>query len=268
MRRLPLPRRVLMAVTACCAVAVPVLSSPGAAWAEAPNAGACGGLYHGDPPGSLAITTNPPSGTVLHPGDGVEVTATWDVADWPAPVLHKVLDCLLVNGSVDYDRSSQEKPTENDGYYRYRFTVPAGTGRICDRVRLSGRLVEGGDLAVQKSNTICFSFAAAGSTSKPGSPVEATTQGAAPADQGTPTPLQPVEPTPDVPTTTEAAATPAPPLQLSAVTVPMLPRTGSDPLPLARLGALLVLLGGVTLAARAALSIRGTSSRGTEPRLV
>ncbi|MCA1846665.1 MAG: hypothetical protein LC792_26410, partial [Actinobacteria bacterium] len=187
MRRLTFARRALMAAIACCAVVVPVVSSPSAAWAEAPNSSACSGLYHGDPPGSLAITTNPPSGTVLHPGDEVEVTATWDTADWPSPVLHKVLDCLLVNGTVDYDRSSQEKPTDNDGYYRFRFTVPPGSGRICDRVRLSGRLVEGGDLAVQKSNTICFSFTAAGGPSRPGSPVEATTQAATPTDSATPT---------------------------------------------------------------------------------
>ena len=116
------------------------------------------------------MTTSPSSATVLHPGDEVEVTATWNTADWPRPVLHKVLDCLLVNGEVDYDHSSQEKPTDNDGYYRYRFTVPNGArGRICDRVRLSGRFVEDGDLVVQKSNTICFSIAAvAGNTGGPG----------------------------------------------------------------------------------------------------
>src|SRR5262245_9616909 len=156
MLRLPFARRAVMGAAACWLVAAPVLLLPSAAWAEAPNASACSGLYHGDPPGSLAISTNPPSGTVLHPGDTVEVTATWDTADWPTPVLHKVLDCLLVNGEVDYQLSTQEKPTDNDGLYHYSFTVPGrAVGRICDRVRLSGRLVEGGDLAVQKSNTIC-----------------------------------------------------------------------------------------------------------------
>jgi len=259
MLRLPFARRGLVAAGASAVVLLAVLV-PSAAWAEAPNPSACKGLYHGNPPGSLAIATNPPSGTVLHPGDEVEVTATWDSADWPTPVLHKVLDCLLVNGTVDYGRSSQEKPTDNDGWYRYRFTVPTGSGRICDRVRLSGRLVEGGDLAVQKSNTICFSFAAAGGPSRPGGPVEATTQAAAPDDKGTPAPLQPVAAVAEEPVPTEVAA--APPLELSAVTVPMLPRTGSGPLPLARLGALLVLLGGVALAARAALSLQGAPSRG------
>src|SRR5687768_318269 len=129
MRRFPLARRVLMAATACSAVVLPVVLSPSAARAEAPSPSACKGLHHGNPPGSLAIATNPPSGTVLRPGDVIDVTATWDTADWAGPALHKVLNCLLVNGTIDYDRSTQEKPTDNDGLYRYRFTVPAGAER-------------------------------------------------------------------------------------------------------------------------------------------
>jgi hypothetical protein len=172
MRHSRLARRALMAATVGSVLVLPVVALPPAAFAEAPSPSACRGLYRGNPPGSLAITTNPSGATVLHPGDVVEVTATWDTADWPRPVLHKVLDCLLVNGEVDYEHSSQEKPTDNDGYYRYRFTVPDGArGRICDRVRLSGRFVEDGDLVVQKSNTICFSIAAvAGETGVPGLP--------------------------------------------------------------------------------------------------
>ena len=206
------------------------------------------------------MTTNPSSATVLHPGDEVEVTATWDTADWPRPVLHKVLDCLLVNGEIDYEHSSQEKPTDNDGYYRYRFTVPNGArGRICDRVRLSGRFVEEGDLAVQKSNTICFSIAAvAGDTGAPGVPGgpggpagEATTQAVTPPEEGSPAPLQPIGPAAEAPA--PAVAVPAPPLELSAISLTTLPRTGADPFPLVRVGALLVLLGGVALIARVAI---------------
>lgn len=252
MLRLPLARRALMGATACSLVALPVLVLPSAARAEAPNPSACSGLYRGNPPGSLAITSNPPSGTVLHPGDVVEVTATWDMADWPKPVLHKVLDCLLVNGEVDYEQSTQEKPTDNDGLYHYSFTVPgrAVGGRICDRVRLSGRLVDGGSLAVQKSNTLCFSVAGSGGTGATVKPAEVTTQAAAPVDEGSPAPLQPVAPGAESPV--EEVAAPA--LELSSVAVPTLPRTGADPFPLLRLGALLVLLGGAVLTARSALS--------------
>ena len=204
------------------------------------------------------MTTSPSGASVLHPGDEVEVTATWNAADWPSPVLHKVLDCLLVNGEVDYDHSSQEKPTDNDGYYRYRFTVPTGArGRICDRVRLSGRFVDDGELVVQKSNTVCFSIAAvAGDTGipgVPGAPPEVTTQTATPVEEGTPAPLQPLEPAAaEVPA--PGGAVPAPPLDISAVSLPMLPRTGADPLPLVRVGALLIFLGGIALAAGRAVS--------------
>lgn len=259
MRRLPIARRALMAVTAGSLVILPVVLGPSAAWAESPNPSACRGLYHGSPPGSLVITTNPSSATVLRPGDEVEVTATWDTADWPRPVLHKVLDCLLVDGEVDYGHSSQEKPTDNDGYYRYRFTVPSGArGRICDRVRLSGRFVEDGDLVVQKSNTICFSMAAAagntggsGGPAGPGAPSgEVTTQAGGihlspPTHQGAPAPMQPIGPAAGAPV--PDLGVPAPPPELSAISLPMLPRTGADPFPLVRVGALLVLLGGVAL---------------------
>jgi hypothetical protein len=251
MLRLPFAHRALMGATACSLVVLPVLFLPAAAWAEAPNPDACRSLYQGNPPGSLVMTTSPPSGTVLHPGDTVEVTATWDTADWPGPVLHKVLDCLLVNGEVDYELSSQEKPTDNDGLYRYTFTVPGrAVGRICDRVRLSGRLVEDGDLAVQKSNTICFSVAAAGGTGTVVKPAEVTTQAVTSVEEGTPAPLQPAAPAPENPV--EEVAAPA--LELSSVVVPMLPRTGTDALPLARLGALLVVLGGTALTARTVLA--------------
>ena len=262
MRRLPLARRVFMAVIAG-SVVLPVVLVPSAAWAESPSPAACRGLYHGSPPGSLVITTNPPSATVLRPGDEVEVTATWDTADWPRPVLHKVLDCLLVDGEVDYEHSSQEKPTDNDGYYRYRFTVPNGArDRICDRVRLSGRFVEDGDLVVQKSNTICFSMAAvagntggSGGTVGPAAPSEVTTQAGGvhlpPPNIGAPAPIQPIGPAADAPVADLGVT--APSLELSAISLPMLPRTGADPFPLVRVGALLVLLGGVAFAARVAV---------------
>jgi hypothetical protein len=253
MLRLPLARRALMGAAACSFVALPVLLLPSAAWAESPNPSACSGLYHGDPPGSLAITTVPGRDTVLRPGDTVEVTATWDTADWPTPVLHKVLDCLLVNGEVDYGLSTQEKPTDNDGLYRYTFTVPGrAVGRVCDRVRLSGRLVEDGDLAVQKSNTLCFSVAGSGGVGTTVKPAEITTQAATPGEEGSPAPLQP---TPSPAPESRAEAVAAPDLVLSSVGIPMLPRTGTDALPLARLGALLVVAGAAALTtARTALS--------------
>ena len=263
--RLPLARRALLAATACSAVVLPVLLTPSSAWADTPNASACSGLYQGSPPGSLDITASPSPGTVLHPGDEVEVTATWTTTDWPTAVLHKVLDCLLVDGSVDYGHSSQEKPTDNDGLYRYRFTVPVGAERrVCDRVRLSGRFVDGGDLVVQKSNTVCFSVAGTGGA--PGAPAEVTTQAATPAPDGTPAPLQqaaaPAEPPAAAPSEPVAPA-PAPPATEISPTVvvhPTLPRTGGDVIPLAGLGALLVLAGGAALAARAALSRPGTTA--------
>ena len=142
----PLARRALLAFTACCAVALPVLLTPAPAWADAPDPSACSGLYHGSPPGSVAVTTVPAAGTVLHPGDEVEVTATWDTGDWPGPVLHKVLDCLLVDGTVDYGHSSQEKPTDNDGPMNWDLAAHA-TGTF----KFMRRLPDGTDRAQRPS---------------------------------------------------------------------------------------------------------------------
>jgi|GEM_PF-5461803 len=254
-------RRALCAVAAGTAVAVPVIAlTPAPGWADTPNAAACGSLYHGNPPGSLAVTSDPAPGAVLHPGDGVEVTATWKTSDWPTPVLHKVLDCLLVDGTIDYGHSSQEKPTDNDGLYRYRFTVPAGARQqVCDRVRLSGRLVASGDLVVQKSNPFCFSVA--GADTAPGTSVQGTTQAATPP-AGVPAALQPAAPAEAGPAPVEvatpAAGPAAPAVEISpAVELrSTLPRTGADVLPLLRLGTLLTVAGGAALATRAAVGRR------------
>jgi len=257
-------RRALCALATGTAVVVPavVASTATAAWADTPNAAACSGLYHGSPPGSLAVASGPAAGAVLHPGDSVDVTATWNTSDWPQPILHKVLDCLMVDGKIDYDHSSQEKPTDNDGLYRYRFTVPVGAQRqVCDRVRLSGRLVDGGDLVVQKSNTVCFSVA--GVADAPGTAVQGTTQAATPPAGGVPAPLQPADSPADAAPAATGAAAPAPAAAPPAVEIspavlsrPPLPRTGADVLPLVRLGSLLILAGGAALAIRTALSRR------------
>ena len=69
-------RRALCAVAAGTAVVVPVITlTPAAAWADTPNAAACSGLYHGNPPGSLAVTTSPAGGDPA-PGDPGATTTT------------------------------------------------------------------------------------------------------------------------------------------------------------------------------------------------
>ena len=83
-------------------------------------------------------------------------------------------------------------------------------------------------------------------------PAEVTTQAVTPVEEGTPAPLQPAVPASDSPAPESPAESATPDLELSSAAVPMLPRTGTDPLPLARLGILLVALGAATLTARTA----------------
>ena len=115
-----------------------------------------------------------------------------------------------------------------------------------------------GDLVVQKSNTICFSIAAVagdtGWTGVPGAPAGGTNLTPpthTPADEGSPEPLQPVGSAAGIPGLDVPRAAPA--LETSAISLPVLPRTGADPFALVRVGALLILLGGVALAIRTAI---------------
>ena len=210
-----------------------------AAWGDRPNPSACHGLYHGDPPGSLRVNTSVPVGTTLRPGDTVDITATWGTGDWPRPELHKVLHCPTVDRELDFEGSTQEKPTANDGTFAYTLTVPPGArDEICDRVRLSGRMAPGTPLVVQKGNTVCFDVAgdppvSAGSVIAPEQPPAPTVSG---VDTAAATPET------SIPRTVGDAEI-APPSPNPAAGFALLPRTGLGALPLAGVGALAIVLG-------------------------
>ena len=242
---------------AAAAAAVLVVTAT-AAWGDSPTPAVCRSLFHGNPPGSLAVTADVPAGTRLRPGDTVHVTATWSTADWPGPELHKVLHCVSVDGVVDHERSTQEKPTPNDGAFSYSFTVPPGArSEVCDRARLSGRLVPGADLTVQKSNPICFEIAA-----DPSVPVAGVTVPEAPArtvsGAGTAAPAPETAPRPTPVPTAVAGAPPSPD---PAAGFDVLPRTGSGVSPAVGTGLVSLLFGSALLVA----SRRRPQPRGGTP---
>src|SRR5437764_10648262 len=83
----------------------------------------CSGVFEGNPPGTVAMATNPTGGSVVAPGDAVAVHATWATTDWVS--LNKVDLCVSVGGDAVDSLGDLESPAANDGVYDAVFTVPA-----------------------------------------------------------------------------------------------------------------------------------------------
>jgi LPXTG-motif cell wall-anchored protein len=129
----------------------------------------CNGVINGAAGGSLVKNTTPVGGTAVSPGDPIAVSATWNPADWTAPLggtaLNKIGDCLfivrpgtgLVFGpvSVGFLASPPNTGSWDGGTYAVpTFTYQPGD-LVCDRIGLSGNPSEL-NLATQKSATVCF----------------------------------------------------------------------------------------------------------------
>jgi LPXTG-motif cell wall-anchored protein len=170
------------------------------------------------PTGGLDKTTDPADGARVAPGDEVEVKLDWDPADWSGQSLHKVLDCVTINGDFVLDLSVEERPTDNDGNFKTAYKIPVEVvagDEICDQGFLSGDSA-GGGFEQDRSNQVCFK-------------VEKDSERAAaptPEETAPAVPPSPAQPTP-VPTDvlgeqlTAPAPTPAPaPEAVPAVRVP------------------------------------------------
>lgn len=113
----------------------------------------------GKPPtGGLDKQTDPAEGSAVSPGDKIDVTITWDPADWSGDSLHKAIDCVTVNDAFSLGLSVEEKPTDNDGRFSATYTIPddvADGDEICDQGFLSGDS-SGGAFEQDRSNQVCF----------------------------------------------------------------------------------------------------------------
>jgi len=130
----------------------------------------CDRTFGRQPEGDLVKRTNPAGGQPVRRGDSVVVVLTWEPRDWSSSRLHKVLDCVAIDGRLDPSLQDGESPTPNDGRFSTAFTVPAdvpdGT-EICDQAMLSGPSPRG-DHDRQISNQVCHTVAGgAGSCGQP-----------------------------------------------------------------------------------------------------
>jgi hypothetical protein len=112
------------------------------------------------PTGGLEKTTEPAPGSQVHSGDVIKIRLTWDTGEWAGSDLHKVIDCVAVNGALDMNLTVEEKPTPNDGVFEHELTVPDGLAagaEICDRGFVSGDS-RGGDFEQITSEVVCFTL--------------------------------------------------------------------------------------------------------------
>ncbi|MDQ3943808.1 MAG: hypothetical protein M3357_01360, partial [Actinomycetota bacterium] len=146
----------------------------------------------GKPPtGGLDKTTDPGDGARVAPGDEVEVKLDWDPADWSGQSLHKVIDCVTINGDFVLDLSVEERPTDNDGKFRTVYMIPVDVvagDEICDQGFLSGDSA-GGGFEQDRSNQVCFKVEK--DSERAAAPAPEGTAPAVPPSPAQPAPAQP-----------------------------------------------------------------------------
>src|SRR5919197_5105170 len=61
----------------------------------------CERVIHEKETGELNKETDPPDGSTVMPGQTIHAGVTWSTDEFESAVLHKVLDCVTVDGKLD-----------------------------------------------------------------------------------------------------------------------------------------------------------------------
>lgn len=197
------------------------------------------------PIGGVENVTSPGPGTIVA-GDVVDISLSWDPADWTDTWVEKVLNCVSIDGTPVPELTDEERPSPNDGVFRRELAIPDDmeSGHLlCEQGFVYGMFARGG-YTLTSSPRVCFTTEAA----PPPPPPSATTE------------PPPVTESPTTTTTgarTTTTTVPAPPRVAAAagepapVPVRTLPRTGpGDRMLLIGAGGTLA-LGGLAVAAGA-----------------
>jgi len=159
-------RRTSWVVITCAAL---VALTPGAAWAShrrgTPRDMASGERLYGCEQGGrsrdetgLVKSTEPAPGAVVTPGQEIRVELTWATGDFVDAHLHKVLECVTVDGRLSAALSGGEKPSANDGRFTHSYVVPADAAPgtlLCDQGFATGP-AEDDEYARKASGEVCF----------------------------------------------------------------------------------------------------------------
>ncbi|MGH9002925.1 MAG: hypothetical protein ACRDYV_07330, partial [Acidimicrobiia bacterium] len=117
--------------------------------------------------GGLGKETDPADGATVAAGDTVEVTLSWDPADWLGNALHKTVDCVTINDEFAPRLTVEDRPTTNDGDFTTGYTIPDGVeagDEICDQGFMSGDSSgngPGGIIGQVRSDRSCFTVGGA-----------------------------------------------------------------------------------------------------------
>jgi LPXTG-motif cell wall-anchored protein len=193
--------------------------------------------------GRMENVTSPGPGVAVG-GDVIDVSLSWDPADFDDTWVQRVLNCVSIDGVPVPELSDEERPAPNDGTYGRELVVPANieSGHLlCEQGFVWGGLARGG-YSLISSPRVCF-----------------TTQAAPPPPPPTTTTTEPPTTTttePPTTTTTEpparvAAGVPAPEPAPAPVPQKQLPKTGPHDRLLLLAGGSALAMGGFGVAAGA-----------------
>jgi hypothetical protein len=152
--------RKLAAGTSAALVAAGLAAAPAVA-SRLPTApdDSCGDVAHGEQHGVDKVTT-PADGSLVQPGDDIEVTLRWDEDIVDSAVLERALDCVLIDGRPAPGLRLDQRQIPNEGHLSHRYRIPArlapGT-EVCDRGFVFGPPAD----VPQRlsSNQVCFTVA-------------------------------------------------------------------------------------------------------------
>ena len=189
------------------------------------------------PIGGVENVTSPGPGRAMA-GDSIDISLTWDPADWNDTWVEKVLDCVSIDGKPVPELTAEERPSPNDGAYDRELSVPADieSGHLlCEQGFVYGVLSRGG-YSRTSSPRVCFTTEAA-----PPPPPPPTTTTMAPT---TTTTAAPTTTTTQVPVVRAAQGVPV----ATPMPVKTLPRTGPHNRDLLFGAGLALALGGIGVA--------------------
>jgi hypothetical protein len=117
--------------------------------------GGTGGVFDGAPSGSLMkVTSAGANGSLVAPGQTINVTITWNPKDFGGYPPARTVDCVKIGSKISKTLSQEHEPGPSGGTDHFSYVVPLdGTGadQICDRATISGPW-----LNTEKSAILCY----------------------------------------------------------------------------------------------------------------
>jgi hypothetical protein len=117
--------------------------------------GAGGGVFDGAPSGSLVkVTSAGVNGSLVAPGQTINVTITWNPKDFGGYPPAQTVDCVKIGSKISKTLSQKHEPGPSGGTDHFSYVVPldgTGTDQICDRATVSGPW-----LNTEKSAILCY----------------------------------------------------------------------------------------------------------------